>query len=124
VRLCAPLTLTGHQYEPLWKPPFHLEVTAALQPGRNTLKLKVTNLWPNRLIGDEQFPDDREWNGSHLKRWPDWLLKGQPRPDTGRFTFTTWRYYKKDSPLLPSGLIGPVLLRPAEFHTLLPAQAK
>ena len=38
----------------------------------------MTNLWPNRLIGDEQYPDDCEWDGITLKRWPDWMVKGEP----------------------------------------------
>ena len=27
---------------------------------------------------------------------------------SGRLTFATWRHFTKDSPLLPSGLLGPV----------------
>jgi hypothetical protein len=38
--------------------------------------VKVTNLWPNRLIGDEQLPEDREWDGIKLKEWPKWVLEG------------------------------------------------
>ena len=38
---------------------------------------------------------------------PEWIEKGLPSP-TGRHTFTTWRLWNKDEPLLPSGLIGPV----------------
>ena len=51
----------------LWKPPFRVNVTAAAKPGVNKLVVKVTNLWPNRLIGDEQLPPDCEWNGKQLK---------------------------------------------------------
>ena len=46
-----------------------------------------------------------------LKSWPDWLLKGTPRPVPARVTFTTWKHWTKDSLLLPSGLLGPVVLR-------------
>ena len=63
----------------------------------------MANLWINRLIGDEKFPDDGIKNG----KWPEWLLNGSSRP-TGRYTFTTHHYYKKDDPLMPSGLLGPV----------------
>ncbi|MDB6056717.1 MAG: putative glycosylhydrolase, partial [Verrucomicrobiales bacterium] len=99
----------------LWKPPFTVKISDALKPGRNHLKIKVTNLWPNRLIGDEQFPDDctpdGSWLTGRLPQWPEWLLKSQPRPEPRRQAFTTWKYYTKDSPLLSSGLLGPVTLR-------------
>ena len=97
----------------LWKPPFRVNVTAAAKPGKNQLTVKVTNLWPNRLIGDEQLPPDCEWNGLQLKSWPQWLLEGKPSP-TGRLTFTTWHHWTRDSKLLESGLLGPVQLRTAE----------
>ena len=113
VREFATVTLNGKEVAVLWKPPFALDVTPYVHPGVNRLKVKVTNLWPNRIIGDERLPPDVEWDGDHLKRWPDWLLRGKPRPKTGRVTFETWRYYTKDSPLLPSGLLGPVTLQAA-----------
>jgi hypothetical protein len=54
----AEVLLNGKNLGVLWKPPFRVEVTGALQPGKNELEIRVTNLWPNRLIGDEQQPDD------------------------------------------------------------------
>jgi hypothetical protein len=97
----------------LWKPPFRVNITAAVQPGKNKLEIKVTNLWPNRLIGDEQLPSDREWGAAkQLKTWPTWLWEGKPSP-AGRFTFTTWHHWTKDDALLPSGLLGPVTIRTA-----------
>jgi len=59
-----------------------------------------------------QLPEDIEWAGLPLKRWPDWLLKGSARTVAQRGTFTTWHHWRKDSQLLPSGLLGPVMLRP------------
>ena len=106
----AEVKLNGRDLGILWKPPFRVDVTAAVRPGTNQLEVRVTNLWPNRLIGDEQLPDNRVWDGMHLKEWPAWLLAGKPSP-TGRLTFTTWHHWKKDDALLPSGLFGPVLLR-------------
>src|SRR5215217_226809 len=47
-------------------------------------------------------------SGHFLKEFPDWFLKNQPRPSKGRYCFTTWNYFSKDSPLVSSGLIGPV----------------
>jgi hypothetical protein len=109
----AELSLNGQDFGVLWKPPFQVDITRAAKPGANELVVKVTNLWPNRLIGDEQLPPDCEWDGTQLKAWPSWLLDGQPSP-TGRLTFTTWHHYTKDSPLLESGMLGPVTLRTAE----------
>jgi hypothetical protein len=116
VKNFAEVSLNGHDFETLWKPPFRLNITAAAKPGMNKLLVRITNLWPNRLIGDEQLPPDREWDGAQLKAWPQWLLDGKPSP-TGRFTFTTWHHHTKDSQLLDSGLIGPVTLQTAESVT-------
>lgn len=113
VAVMAEVTVNDTNLGILWHDPFRLDVTPALKDGTNTLAVAVTNLWVNRLIGDEQHPEDREWNGKALVRWPDWFLKKQPRPVPERLTFTTWRHWGKNDPLLPSGLIGPVTLRPA-----------
>ena len=114
VKNFAQVTLNGRDLAVLWKPPFRVNVTGAAKPGVNKLVVKVTNLWPNRLIGDEQLPADCEWNGQQLKKWPQWLLDGKPSP-TGRLTFTTWHHWTKQSALLESGLLGPVTLRTAEL---------
>lgn len=113
VQCLAEVTLNDTYLGVWWKPPYAADASSAIHRGRNTLKVAVTNLWVNRLIGDEQFPDDCEWNGPLLKRWPKWLVEGLPRPVPQRLTFTTFRHFTKDSPLLPSGLIGPVRLVPA-----------
>jgi hypothetical protein len=96
----------------LWKPPYSVDVTEKLKPGKNKLEVQVTNLWVNRLIGDEQYPDDSQWvHDRELVCWPEWLVKGQPRPEQRRITFSNIKGYKKDSPLLESGLLGPVELK-------------
>ncbi|HEY7304314.1 MAG TPA: glycosyl hydrolase [Bryobacteraceae bacterium] len=70
----------------LWKPPFEADVTGVLKPGPNHIEIKITNLWPNRIIGDQQ-------------------------PNvTKQYTWTDYRPYTKDSPLLESGLLGPVTI--------------
>jgi hypothetical protein len=111
VEVIAEVRLNGKDLGILWRAPFRVDVTGAAKAGDNELEVRVTNLWPNRLIGDEQYPDDCEWSGISLKRWPDWMVKGEPRPVPQRVTFTTWKHWHKDSPLQPSGLIGPVTLR-------------
>jgi hypothetical protein len=75
----------------LWKPPFRADVTSALRPGSNHLEVKITNLWPNRIIGDQQP------NATRKYAWLD------------------YRPFKASTPLLESGLMGPVkLLRAVE----------
>lgn len=113
VRDLAEVSLNGHDLGVWWRPPFSADVTAHLKPGKNTLTVKVTNTWVNRLIGDEQYADDCEWNGITIKAWPKWFDPASPhplaaRPSKERLTFTTWKHWHKDSPLPDSGLLGPV----------------
>jgi hypothetical protein len=112
VAVMAEVTLNGKNLGTLWKPPFRVDVTGAARPGQNRIEVRVVNLWINRMIGDEDLPEDsaRNPNGS-LKEWPEWLQAGKPSP-AGRFTFTSYRLWKKDLPLQDSGLIGPVSLIP------------
>ena len=118
VEVMAEVKVNGKRFPLLWKPPYRLDVTAAARAGRNTIEVAVVNLWPNRLIGDEQLPEDSERNpDGTLKRWPQWLLDGKPSP-TGRYTFSMWRLWKKNDPLLDSGLIGPVKLISAQEFEL------
>lgn len=113
VEVISEVKLNGQDLGILWKDPFRLDVTKFLKPGSNTLEVAVTNLWVNRLIGDEQLPPDVEWAGKPLAIWPDWFVNQRPRPTPERVTFTTWHHWSKDDALKPSGLIGPVLLRHA-----------
>ncbi len=99
----ARIHVNGKDMGVVWTAPFQLKMTDAVVTGENRIDIEVANLWPNRLIGDEQFSDDGIKNG----HWPDWLLKKQIRT-SGRYTFTTAKFYKQDSELLKSGLIGPV----------------
>ncbi len=110
VQVIAEAKLNGKQLGTLWKTPYRVDITEALQPGENALEVRVVNLWINRMIGDEQLAEDssRNPNGT-LKEWPAWIEGTKPSP-TGRFTFTSWRLWKRDSPLQESGLIGPVRL--------------
>lgn len=111
VEVIAQVKVNGKDLGILWRAPFSIEVTGALRPGPNVLEVRVTNLWPNRMIGDEALPEDgdRNPNGT-LKAWPSWLLEDRRSP-TGRFSFTSWKLWKKEDVLLPSGLLGPVRFR-------------
>ncbi|MDR1153456.1 MAG: glycosyl hydrolase [Bacteroidales bacterium] len=105
VKNMARVSLNGKELGVVWTAPWQVDITEAVKKKGNELKIEVVNLWANRLIGDEQLPCDGIEDG----RWPEWLLNGMPRTG-GRYTFTTWRHYTKDSPLLESGLLGPVTI--------------
>jgi hypothetical protein len=112
VKNIASVRLNGRELGVVWCAPWRVDITAAVSPKNNRLEIAVANLWPNRLIGDEHLPPDAEYDaGGRLLRWPEWLLKGDSRPETGRYAFSTWRHFSKDSALLPSGLLGPVTIR-------------
>ena len=118
VEVMAEVKLNGKDLGILWKAPYQVDVTTALQPGENKLEVKLVNLWVNRQIGDENLPADSERaKGGTLKEWPEWLQKGKPSP-TGRISFTSWQLWKKGDPLSPSGLIGPVTLQTAEIMSI------
>jgi len=86
VRETARVTLNGHEIAVLWKQPFQLDITAAAHAGENQLQVQVTNLWPNRIIGDQSLPPQK------------------------RYTHANTTKFKADTPLIPSGLLGPVQL--------------
>jgi hypothetical protein len=105
VNYMARVRLNGTEIGTLWTVPWNLEITNAIREGNNQLEISVVNLWPNRLIGDEKYPFD----GISKGKWPEWLLQNSPR-NSQRSTFATYSFYKKDAPLLKSGLIGPVCI--------------
>ena len=114
VQVMAQVKLNGRDLGILWKSPYVMDVTGVLKAGDNDLEIRVTDLWVNRLIGDEQLPEDSDRNADGtLKAWPQWVIDGKPSP-TGRFTFTSWRLWKKSDRLVESGLVGPVTLRVSE----------
>jgi hypothetical protein len=82
VRDLAEVAVNGKYLGIQWKTPFKVDVTGVLKPGSNQIVIEVTNLWVNRLIGDQQ----------------SYAVK--------KYTFTDFAPYKADSPLLPSGLLG------------------
>ena len=110
VAVMAEVRVNGKDLGIAWKSPYRVDATKALKPGDNVLDVKAVNLWINRQIGDEQLPDDcdRNANGT-LKSWPTWLQESKPSP-TGRYTFSSWKLWKKGDPLQESGLLGPVTL--------------
>jgi hypothetical protein len=118
VEVLAEIWLNGRRAGDVWKEPYRLDVTDVVRAGANELEVRVTTLWPNRLIGDEQLPPENEFglrdeqgNDPHgIVKLPDWYKEGKPKPPGGRVTFTGWKFYNKDDPLVASGLLGPVRL--------------
>ena len=51
--------------------------------------------------------------GGGIEQLPEWYIHQKPKPSDDRITFTTWKHYTKDSPLIESGLIGPVTIHTA-----------
>lgn len=132
VRNVATIILNGKKVRTLWKPPFATEITSHYKTGKNVLEVEVTNLWPNRLIGDEAEPDDLVWGREryfsfvtpnrkicrNLQVIPDWFKQAKQRPSKNRITFTTTDFFDKDDALLPSGLLGPVTLTVEELWSI------
>jgi hypothetical protein len=74
-----------------WCLPWRVEAPAGVLKERgNVLEVTVANLWINRLIGDAGLAKEK------------------------RLTWTTWSPFKPDSPLQPSGLLGPVTVLVSE----------
>jgi hypothetical protein len=82
-RAIAKVTVNGVEMGGAWTPPYKVDITKALKPGKNKLEIKVVNTWANRLIGDSMLPADQRKTSA---------LFG-PDPKNG---------------LEPSGLLGPV----------------
>ena len=87
VAVLAVAKLNGRDLGVAWKSPYAFDVTSALRRGHNTLEVRVENLWVNRLIADAGLPEAE------------------------RKTWVTWNPQKTTDALLPSGLLGPVVLR-------------
>jgi len=105
VKNMARVIFNGKDLGVVWTAPWKVDITGLVKQKDNQLEISVANLWPNRLIGDDQLPQD----GIKNDKFPEWLLKGEPRT-SGRYAFTTYDPYNKDSPLLESGLLGPVTI--------------
>jgi len=84
VRELAQVRLNGKELGIVWAPPFRVEITGAVKPAGNALEVQVVNFWPNRIIGDELLPGPK------------------------RFTKTNIRKLTQTTPLMESGLLGPV----------------
>jgi len=110
VAVIAEVIINDKNVATLWKAPFRIYIDDFVKKGKNTLEVKITNLWSNQLIGDEKLPLDFERKGDRMKKLPDWLLNDTARPSK-RSTFPSWNHYQKEDTLLTSGMLGPVEIR-------------
>jgi hypothetical protein len=122
VKNVATVTVNQKKVALIWKPPFSADITDYCKSGENELEVIVTNLWPNRMIGDKKEPEDCVWGpvrdfpyvqpapviGRNLQEIPEWVINKTRRPSKNRITFCTVDFFEKNTPLLESGLIGPV----------------
>lgn len=83
----ASVYVNGKSCGVAWTAPYRVDITNAIRPGSNELRIEVSNTWANRLKGDLLLPEKE------------------------RITFTTSPLWLKDKPLLPAGLLGPVTLK-------------
>jgi hypothetical protein len=93
------MRINGTSLTPLWKRPYAERIDTYLHSGDNAIEIEVTNLWPNRLIGDAQ-------SGV-----------------THRYSWTNIKKFSSSSPLLTSGLLGPVQLTTVYILPVAPAAA-
>jgi hypothetical protein len=82
----AVVELNGQSLGVLWMSPFRVDATAALREGENRLRVKIVNLWPNRLIGDQKLQPEARRTRTNITKFE------QPANQT----------------LRASGLFGPV----------------
>ncbi len=90
VEMIAVILLNGKPVRTLWTPPYRVDLTEAIQPGKNTLTVEVTSTWFNRLVYDAGQPEEKR---------KTWTIDGPA----------------KDAPLRESGLLGPVTLTVQEM---------
>jgi hypothetical protein len=103
VRDMARVKLNDKDLGVVWCAPWRIEVTSAIKAGDNKLEIEVVNRWANRLIGDKQPADANV----RTVECPPGFLGGQTIK-AGRYTFSTHDPYNAQSPLVASGLLGPL----------------
>jgi len=114
VREIAEVTVNGSALPVSWNLPHQVDVTGALRSGGNELSIRITNLWPNRIIGDHrQYRHAQEWFAEDGDWHPAFADPAVSLPD-GRITGFSWKMWHAGADLLSSGLLGPVRLLPQQ----------
>lgn len=85
VKNIAEVILNGKNLGIVWTSPWRVDISEAVKETNNVLEIEVINLWPNRLIGDATLPPERRLTHTNIE-------------------------FKSSTPLLPSGLLGPITI--------------
>jgi hypothetical protein len=93
----ATIQLNGKEVGTCWKPPFIVDIKDFVKKGENNLEIEVSNLWVNRLIGDEKLPPEERRTCTNLVG------------DSSRYD--KLRVGDADCYLRVSGLLGPVKIQ-------------
>jgi len=81
----AQVFVNGKDCGVAWTAPYRVDISKAVKEGENTVQIEVVNTWNNRLVGDSRLPKEK------------------------RITYTAYPFKMEDKPLLPAGLLGPVV---------------
>lgn len=105
----AEISVNGENPVLVWKAPYRIDITSVVKAGENSITIDVTNLYPNRIIGDEYLSERYEYDEyGRIVKLPFWYVNQQADSNRERVLFIPWKYYKKTDPLLEAGLLGPV----------------
>ena len=88
----AKVKINGQYVGGVWTTPYRLPVSDYLRKGENVIEVEVVNNWRNRLIGDDALPEKE------------------------RATWANLNFWKADSPLQSSGLMGPVEIQAYSYE--------
>jgi len=92
VRELAEVSVNGKPCGIVWSPPFRVDIMEAVKPGTNEVEIRAVNFWYNRVAGDRELPAEKRLTRTNIKKLQN-----------------------PGSPLMPSGLLGPVtVLRASE----------
>ncbi|MFS4482736.1 glycosyl hydrolase [Hyunsoonleella sp. 2307UL5-6] len=116
VSVAARVILNGEDLGVTWIAPYEVDITKASKSGNNELVIELTNLWTNRLIGDEALPDTSAYS-KQAKKMPDWYINNELAPESERHTFTVFNFYNRDKTLISSGLLGPVKIKSTKLFS-------